>query len=77
MKPSRKELQVVHDYDVYGLFTGPKTLWSSREISKTLGLGESWVNSSAQRLVEEGKLREVTTSRQKIRRWELVEGEEK
>lgn len=73
MKPSRKQLQEMHDYDVYHLFTGPKSLWTTREISKALGLGESWVNSSAQRLVEEGKLREVTTSRQKIRRWEIVE----
>lgn len=61
-----------HDYDVLHLFDGPKQVWTTKEISKALGLGEMWVNRAARRLVERGVLEDVRTGRQRRPRWSKV-----
>ena len=61
-----------HTYDVLHMFDGPKKVWTTKELSKALGLGEMWVNRAARKLVEQGILEDARTGRQRVPRWSKV-----
>lgn len=70
--PSQKTLRIQHRADILDLFNGPKSPWTTAEISKALGLREGAVDAAVKRLVDEGLLRDAKKGRQKVSRWEKV-----
>lgn len=68
--PSQKTLRIQHRVGILDLFNGPKSPWTTAEISKALGLREGAVEAAVRRLVDEGLLRDAKTGRQKTPRWE-------